>query len=338
MTLAWPEVLGKLLAGENLTRAEAAEAMDAILSGRATPAQVAGFALALRTKGETPTEVAALASVILDRAAAVEAPGPVIDTTGTGGDGAGTINISTVAGIVAAGAGVAVAKHGGGAVSSRCGAADLLEALGVTVHLPPEGVTRCLGEVGIAFLSVSAFHPSLAHAAGPRGDLGVATVFDLLGPLTNPARPAGQVVGVADRARLPVVAGVLAERGTRAYVVRGTDGLDEMTITGPTEVYDVDHGAAMQLHLLPIEVGVSVGRIERLAGGDPATNAHLAGRILEGEPGPPRDVVALNAAAALVVGGIAEDLHDGLQRARDSIDSGRAAGVLSRWIEVSNRS
>jgi anthranilate phosphoribosyltransferase len=337
MALAWPSILGTLLAGEDLTPAESADAMEAILDERATPAQVGAFAVALRSKGETSAEVSALAAVLLDRAAHVDVPGPVLDTSGTGGDGAGTINISTLAAIVAAGAGATVAKQGDGAVASRCGAVDLLEALGVRTALPPEAVARCLAEAGIAFLSPLVFHPSLAHVAAIRAEMGVPTVFDLLGPLTNPARPTAQVVGVADRRELPVVAGVLAERGTRAYVVRGTDGLDELTITGPTEVYDVDHGAAMQLHLLPIEVGVTVGRLEQLAGGDPATNADITRRILGGEKGPARDVVALNAAAALFVSGLATDLHEGLQRAGESIDSGRAAAVLSRWVEVSNR-
>ncbi|MGH2555506.1 MAG: anthranilate phosphoribosyltransferase [Actinomycetota bacterium] len=337
MTAFWPAILGRLIAHEDLSVDDAAQAMRCILRGDATSAQVAAFAVALRAKGETAAELTGLAGAVLELAPKVETPAPVVDTSGTGDDRSGTFNVSTMAAIVVAGGGAVVAKQGDRAVSSRCGSADFLEAIGVKIALDSDGVTRCLAECGIGFMFMPAFHPALEHAAAARNEIGIPTVFDFLGPLTNPARPGAQVVGVWDQRMLSVVAGVLSDRKSRGYVVRGTDGLDEITTTGPTEVYEVNAGTHFQYHVLPIELGVPVARPDDLAGGDPETNVRVAKAVLSGAEGPARDIVCVNAAAALSAAGLADDIEDGLQRAAESIDSGKAAGVLERWIEVSNR-
>jgi len=312
--------------------------MGHVMAGEATPVQVAAFVVALRAKGETAGEVAGLAQAMLALAPHVETPGPVVDTCGTGGDRAGTINVSTIAAVVAAGAGAVVAKHGNRAASSRCGSADLLEALGVNVAMQPEGVSRCLRECGIGFMFAPVFHAAMAHAAGPRREMGIPTVFNFLGPLTNPARPASQVVGVADGRMLPVVAGVLAARGTRAIVVRGDDGLDEITTTGTSTVIETDAGNVRDYTLDPASLGLSLARPEHLAGGDAEANAGVARSVLSGRRGPARDIVLLNAAAALTVAGKSPDLAGGLALAAASVDEGRAAAVLERWVEFSNDS
>jgi anthranilate phosphoribosyltransferase len=337
MTAFWPAILGRLLAHEDIPAEDAARAMRTILRGEATSAQVAAFAVALRAKGETAGELAGLAGAMLELTPRVETPGPVVDTCGTGDDRSGTFNVSTVAAIVAAGGGAVVAKHGNRAVSSRCGSADFLEAVGVNIALDAGGVTRCLAECGIGFMFMPAFHAALERTTGLRKELGIPTVFDFVGPLANPARPAAQVVGVSDQRMVPVMAGVLSQRRSRGYVVRGTDGLDEITTTGPTEVYEVNAGTYFQYHVLPIELGVPVARPDDLAGGDPETNVRIARAVLSGKEGPARDIVCVNAAAALSAAGLADDIQDGLERAAESIDSGKAAGVLDRWIEVSNR-
>jgi anthranilate phosphoribosyltransferase len=311
--------------------------MRRIMGEEAAPAEIAAFAIALRAKGEGPQELAGLAAAMLERAPTVETPGPVVDTSGTGGDAAGIINVSTLAAIVAAGAGAAVAKQGDRAISSRCGSADLLEGLGVDVALGPEAVTRCLGECGIAFMSLTAFHPGLAHAKGPLHEMGVSTAFDSLGPLANPARPDAQVVGVAEARMEPAIAGMLAERGIHAYVVRGEDGVDEITTTGPTHLLEVAGGVVLERHLLPIEIGVPTSRLDDLKGGDVEKNVDLAKDVLEGVKGPARDIVAVNAAAALTVAGLCQELPEGLDLAYQSIDSGAAGRTLSKWIEASNR-
>ncbi len=337
MTDFWPTLLSRLLATEDLSSDEAAQAMRLIVGGDATPAQVAAFVVALRAKGETPAEVGGMAEVLLELAPAVETPGPSIDTSGTGGDRSGTINVSTLAAIVAAGAGAVVAKHASRAASSRCGSADLLEALGVKIALPPDGVSRCLAECGIGFMFAPSFHPSLAKAAKLRQEMGVWTVLDFLWPVTNPARPEAQLVGVPEERMQRVLAGVLADRGTRAFVVRGDDGVDEITISGPTHLLEARGGVVMPRHLLPIEMGVSTARAADVAGGDPERNASIATALLAGEKGPPRDIVAVNAGAALVLAGISDDIPEGIERAFESIDSGKAAQVLSKWVEISNR-
>jgi anthranilate phosphoribosyltransferase len=333
----WPSVLTRLSTGESLSAEEAALAMVAIMDGNATPAQVGGFLMALRTKGETVDEIDGLSRTALEMARPVTTRGPVVDTCGTGGDRSETFNISTLAAIVVAGAGVPVAKHGNRAASSHCGSADLLEALGVRIDLGPEGVEHCLADAGIAFMFAPVFHPGAAHAAPVRRELRVPTVFNFLGPLTNPARPGAQVVGVSDPRMLPLVAQVLARRGIRAKVFRGHDGLDELTVTGSSTVYETANGDVREQMLDPGDLGFSRARAADLKGGDAETNAEIARRLLEGESGPRRDVVLLNAGAALEVAGRAGNPMDGIAVARESIDSGAAAAALERWVEVSQK-
>lgn len=332
----WPSVLSRLISGEPLTTDESAAAMLAIMCEEATPAQVAGFLMALRTKGETVDELDGLSRTALEMAQPVTAGVAVVDTCGTGGDRSGTFNISTLGAIVVAGAGVPVAKHGNRAASSHCGSADLLEALGVRIALGPESVEQCLAESGIAFMFAPVFHPAAAYAAGIRSELRVPTVFNFLGPLTNPARPAAQVVGVSDPKMLPLLAEVLARRGTRAMVFRGEDGLDELTTTGPSLVHDVEGGRVVVRALDPSELGLARAVPDDLLGGDAATNAEIARHVLGGDVGPHRDVVLLNAAAALLVAGKASSMEEGLIQAAGSIDSGAAGRTLERWVEVSS--
>ena len=331
----WPHALSKISAGSSLTSDEAAVAMRLVMSGEATPGQVGGLLIGLRTKGETVEEIEGLATTMLEFAEPVDAPAPVIDTCGTGGDRSGTFNISTVAAIVVAGAGVPVAKHGNRAASSICGSADLLEALGVRIDLDPAGVRRCLAEAGIAFVFAPVFHPGFGHAAPVRRELRVPTVFNFLGPLTNPARPFAQVVGVSDERMLPLLAQVLARRGTRAMLFRARDGLDELTTTGPSVVFDVADGELRESVLDPAELGLPRSDVAELRGGDPETSGDIALAILRGEAGPRRDVVVLNAAAALEVSGRASSLGEAMSIAAASIDSGAATETLVRWIAAS---
>ena len=331
----WPNLLMRLASRESLSADETAEAMLAIMRGQSTQAQLGGFLMALRTKGETPEELEGMAATMLSLAQPVDPPGPVIDTCGTGGDRAGTLNVSTLSAIVCAGAGVAVAKHGNRAASSRCGSADLLEALGVTISLDGAGVRRCLEAAGIAFMFAPVFHPAMAHAGVVRGQLRVPTAFNFLGPLTNPARPHAQIVGVSDPRMLPLVAEVLARRGTRALVFRGDDGLDELTTTGPSHVYHVAEGRAEEGSLAPNDAGLPVAQPGDLTGGDVEHNVAIARAVLAGEQGPHRDVVLLNAGAALWKAGHAPDLRAGVAAAAGSIDSGTAATTLDRWVAAS---
>jgi anthranilate phosphoribosyltransferase len=330
----WPQILTRLAARETLTADEAAEAMRLIMSGETTPGQIGGFLMALRTKGETADELEGLARTALEFANPVAPPAPVVDTCGTGGDRSGTFNISTVAALVVAGAGVPVAKHGNRAASSHCGSADLLEALGVRIDLHASDVERSLAETGIAFMFAPVFHPAARHAAPVRGELRVPTVFNFLGPLTNPARPAAQVVGVSDARMLPLMAEVLARRGVRAKLFRGEDGLDELTTTGLSTVFDVRDGDVRERHLDPADLGLRRAATADLRGGDAQESAALARSILAGEPGPRRDVVLLNAGAALEVAGVAGSIAEGMGLAATSIDSGSAAAVLERWAGV----
>lgn len=330
----WPRVLSRLASHEPLSSDEAAAAMRLVMEGDATPGQIGGFLMALRTKGETVDEIDGLARTMLEFAQPVRVPSPVVDTCGTGGDRAGTFNISTISAIVVAGAGVPVAKHGNRAASSRCGSADLLEALGVRIDLEPAGVERCLAGAGIGFMFAPVFHPSMAHAGPVRRELRVPTVFNFLGPLTNPARPYAQVVGVSDERMLPLMAEVLARRGVRAKLFRGEDGLDELTTTGLSTVLDVRDGAVRETHLDPADLGFARASAEDLRGGDARAAATIARRILDGEPGPQRDVVLLNAAAALEVAGFAASLEEGVATAARTIDEGEAASTLARWVEV----
>jgi anthranilate phosphoribosyltransferase len=318
--------------------------MGEIMDGEASPVQLAGFLVALRAKGETAEEVAGLVEVMLERAPQVRVAGRSVDTCGTGGDRANTVNISTMAALVVAGAGVQVVKHGNRAASSACGSADLLEELGVAVDLPAAAIAPCVEQAGIAFCFAPVFHPGMRHAGLPRRELGVPTVFNVLGPLSNPARPAAQAVGVSDARLAPVVAGVLARRGADALVFRGEDGLDELTTTGPSAVWVVGSGEVRQERWDPATLDLPQARLEDLRGGDAATNAGAARRLLEGETGPVRDAVLLNAAAALAAHGAPEDvadaslerrLRDGMARAAAALDSGGAGAVLERWVTVS---
>jgi anthranilate phosphoribosyltransferase len=332
----WPRIFSKVAAHEALSTEEAAEAMRQVMAGEATPAQIGGLLIGLRTKGLTAEELDGFATTMLGFATPVEAPDEVVDTCGTGGDRSGTFNISTISAIVAAGAGVRVAKHGNRAASSNCGSADLLEALGVRIDLDAAGVSRCLADAGIAFMFAPVFHPAMAHAGPVRRELRVPTVFNFLGPLTNPARPSAQVVGVSDPVMLPLMADVLARRGTTAMLFRGHDGLDELTTTGPSTVFDVADGDMTERTLDPSELGFALARPEDLHGGTATESAALARAILGGETGPRRDVVLLNAGAALAVAGAASSHAEGIEAASSSIDRGEAAATLARWIAVSN--
>jgi anthranilate phosphoribosyltransferase len=336
---SWPALLTQLIAGADLDSSDSTWAMDQVMSGLATPAQVAAFMVALRTKGETPAEIAGLAAGMLSHARRVHLPERAVDVVGTGGDQAHTVNISTMADLVTAAAGAPVIKHGNRAASSQCGAADVLEALGVAIDLGPEQVAQCVAEAGIGFCFAPLFHPAMRHAAGVRRELGISTAFNFLGPLTNPAQPAAALVGCADLRMAPVLAQVFADRGVSALVVRGDDGLDEITTTTTTSVWAVEGGAVRRVPLDPAELGVPLSHREDLRGGNAAANADAVRRLLAGNPGPVRDAVLLNSAAALVAhGGLAGDFLGSLrkmtQRAADAIDSGAAAILLERWTSL----
>jgi anthranilate phosphoribosyltransferase len=338
---SWPTLLSALLAGSSLTEDDTAWAMAEIMSGAATPVQVAGFAVALRGKGETSEEIAGLVRSMLANAERLTLEGRLVDTCGTGGDRAATVNISTLAALVVRGAGATVVKHGNRAASSACGSADLLEELGVVVNLPPPAVAACIGAAGIGFCFAPVFHPALRHAAVARGELGVPTFFNILGPLTNPAQPAAQALGVADERLAGVMAGVLAARGTDALVFRGNDGLDELSVAAPSRVWVVAGGQVRQDAVDPTAIGIPTAAPDALRGGDAAHNAAISRRFLDGETGPVRDAVLLNAAAALVaIDGptsdpVADQLAAALPRAAEALDSGKAAEALDAWIAAS---
>ncbi|WBB91937.1 anthranilate phosphoribosyltransferase [Verrucosispora sp. WMMC514] len=339
----WPHLLTALLRGEELSAADTAWAMGEIMSGSAAPAQIAGFAVALRAKGETPAEVTGLVEAMLSRAVPVELPEEVraeaLDVVGTGGDLAHTVNISTMTALVVAGAGVRVVKHGNRAASSSCGTADLLEFLGIPLDLGPEQVARCVAEAGIGFCFAARFHPGMRHAGPVRRELGVPTAFNFLGPLTNPGRPRSGAVGCFDATMAPVMAAVFAARGDSVLVMRGEDGLDEFTTAAATRFWIAQNGAVRETVVDAVDLGVPRATLAELRGGDAAHNADVARRLLAGEPGPVRDAVLVNAAAALATqgpldGDLTEALRAGLGRAAESIDSGAAAHTLDRWIEV----
>ncbi|MBB1260277.1 anthranilate phosphoribosyltransferase [Streptomyces alkaliterrae] len=340
---SWPEILSTLLAGENLSAEATGWAMDRIMRGEATDAQIAGFAMALRAKGETVEEVTGLVRAMYAHANTIEVPGPTVDIVGTGGDRAKTVNISTMSAIVVAGTGATVVKHGNRASSSASGASDVLEKLGVNLELSPERVAEVAVEAGISFCFAVKFHPALRHVAGARRELGVPTTFNFLGPLTNPARVRAQATGVADARMAPILAGVLAERGTSALVFRGDDGLDELTTTGTSTVWIVRDGQVRRESFDPRDVGLELVPIEALRGADAAHNADVARRLLDGEQGPVRDAVLLNSAAALVAleeddhgRGLAERLAAGMAKAAQSVDSGAARAALERWVAASH--
>ena len=327
------EFLVKVSRGERLTESEAGQAMTIIMDGQATPAQIGGLLAAMAVRGETEDEIVGFARTMRKRAVPLSAQG-ALDTCGTGGDGAGTFNISTVASLVVAACGVPVAKHGNRSASGRCGSADVLEALEVRIDAPVAVVQRCLDEAGWAFLFAPGFHASTRHAVGPRKELGFRTAFNLLGPLTNPARPTAQVVGVPRPELTDLMARCLHRLGVaRAWVVHGS-GLDEMSLSGPTRVTSFEDGEVRTFTVDPREAGLEACDAAALAGGDAAANAGIARQVLEGARNPARDVVLLNAAAALLVARKARDLRDGVGQAARAIDDGRAASLLRRVVEL----
>ncbi|MER6265791.1 anthranilate phosphoribosyltransferase [Streptomyces sp900105755] len=339
---SWPGVLNALLYGQDQSSDATAWAMDQIMRGQATDAQIAGFVVALRAKGETVDEINGLVRTMYAHANVIEVPGRTVDIVGTGGDGAKTVNISTMSALVVAGTGAKVVKHGNRAASSASGASDVLEKLGVNLDLTPQRVAEVAEEAGITFCFAIKFHPALRHAGAARGQLGIRTVFNILGPLTNPARVRAQAVGVADPRMAPVVAGVFAERGHSSLVFRGDDGLDELTTTATSRVWIVRDGKVTEESFDPRDVGIDLVPVEALRGGDPSYNAEVARRLLDGEQGPVRDAVLLNSAAALVAldpapGTLAEQLRAGMDRAAESIDSGAAKRVLERWAAATNK-
>jgi len=333
------ESIAKLVEGQDLTRAEAEAVMREIMDGEATHAQMAAFLTALRVKGETVDEIAGCAQVMREKAVAVQpSRTDLVDTAGTGGDGAGTFNISTTAAFVIAGAGLGVAKHGNRAVSGQSGSADVLEALGVNLDLTPAQVAQCIDEVGIGFLFAQKLHPAMKNVAPVRKELGVRTIFNILGPLTNPAKVSAQIVGVYDGRLAATMASVLHALGVRAaFVFHSADGLDELTTTGVNRVAHFNNGTIYEDEIDATLFGLPHASRQELRGGTPAENAQTTRSVLEGqERGPKRDVVALNAAAALVAGGKARHIREGLERAQDSIDSGRALAALNGLAAMSN--
>ncbi len=334
----WPAVLGPLTAGRDLGPDEVTAAITEILQGAATPAQIAAFAVGLRMKGETVEEMSALLDAMRTFGEPVELPAgtDAVDTCGTGGDRACTINASTVAALVVAGAGAKVCKHGNRSQTSQCGSADLLEALGVTIDLAPEAVAGCVDRVGMGFCFAPRYHPAFRHVGPVRRELGVPTVFNFLGPVANPARVRRQVLGVSDPAMAGKLLGVLRAQGAeRAMVVYGHDGLDELSTITTSTVLELRDGDLRTYDVDPAALGLKPATLEELRGADPGTNADLARRILDGEPGPRREFVLLNAAAGLVAAGVADDLSEGLDAATSSVDDGRAAEVLDRLVAVS---
>jgi anthranilate phosphoribosyltransferase len=338
----WSALLNALLDGESLPAEETAWAMNKIMAGEATDAQIAGFAIALRAKGETVAEVSGIAEGMLANATPISVGGDIVDLVGTGGDRAHTVNISTMGAIVAAAAGAKVVKHGNRAASSSCGAADLLEQLGVVIDLPAAKTAQVAEETGITFCFAPVFHPAFKYTAKARGELGTPTVFNFLGPLTNPARPQAQAVGVFHPRMAGIVAGVFAERGCSSLVFRGDDGLDELTTSGTSTVWVVRDGTAAETTFDPADLGIPRSTPDDLRGADPVFNARVARAVLAGQSGPVRDIVRLNAATALVAAGgtppadrLTEALRTAYERTGEAIDSGAAIGLLDRWIIVS---
>jgi anthranilate phosphoribosyltransferase len=344
-TPTWPGLLTALVAAEDLSAEQTAWAMDQVMSGETSTAVLAGFLVALRSKGETVDELAGLADSMLAHAVPLAVPGQAVDVVGTGGDRHHSVNVSTMAALVVAGAGLTVVKHGNRAATSASGSADVLEALGVRLDLPVERVARAATDVGITFCFAQVFHPSFRFAGPTRRDLGIPTTFNFLGPLTNPGRPHAAAIGVADLRMAPLMAGVLAARGSRAVVFRGQDGLDELSTTAPADVWEVADGAVTHQVLdARSTFGLASATLEDLRGGDARSNAGVVRTLLDGHAGPVRDTVLLNAAAAIVAdgslpgtesGSLEERLGAGLAAASDAVDSGSAADVLDRWVAAS---
>jgi anthranilate phosphoribosyltransferase len=330
------EAIATVAGGRSLTRQQAAGAMELIMGGEVTGAQFGALMMGLLLKGETVDEIAGFASVMRGKALRVDAGMPVLDTCGTGGDRSESFNISTTAAFVVAASGAKVAKHGNRAASSRCGSADVLEALGADVTLGPEGVERTIQEVGMGFMFAPTFHPAMKHAAGLRREMKVRTVFNILGPLTNPARARYQLLGVADGRLAAKMVEVLRELGSvHSLVVHGEDGLDEITLNGPTQVYELKDGRIRSYEITPEQYGLARAPLSEIRGGDRATNAAITRGVLQGEPGPRRDVVLLNAAAALVAADLVGDIREGIDVARRALDDGSAMAKLEQFVASS---
>jgi anthranilate phosphoribosyltransferase len=329
-------LISTLMRGDSLTEQESSEAMTEIMEGAATPAQIAGFVVALRSKGESVDEIAGMVRTMRSYGEKVDVDGELLDTCGTGGDRTGTFNVSTAAAIVCAGAGVKVAKHGNRAASSRCGSADVLEALGVAIDLPPMGVAACIKRAGIGFCFAPVFHPAMRHAGTPRRELGVPTIFNFLGPLTNPAGATRQALGVADPRMIEKMVSTLGRLGsTRVLAFHGDQGLDELATSGPSEVVELRDGELHRWTIDPSELGLERADLDAVSGGMADENAAHIRSVLKGDGGPRRDIVLLNAAAGLVAAGAAEDMASGLERAAGAVDSGDATGTLEHLVETS---
>jgi anthranilate phosphoribosyltransferase len=330
-------LIGKVATGATLTRAEAADAFDVMMSGEATPSQMGGLLMALRVRGETVDEITGAVTAMRAKMVKVAAPADAIDVVGTGGDASGSFNISTCAALIVAGAGVPVAKHGNRALSSRSGAADVLSALGVKIDLTPEQVGRCIGEAGVGFMFAPAHHPAMKNVGPTRVELATRTIFNMLGPLSNPAGVRRQLIGVFSRQWIEPLAQVSKNLGSEAvWVVHGSDGLDEITTSGKTSVAALENGNVRTFEIAPVDVGIKTVKPEALRGGDAAQNAAALLDVLKGKKGPFRDIAIFNAGAALVVAGKAKDLQGGVTLAVRSVDSGEAEGRLDRLIAVSN--
>jgi anthranilate phosphoribosyltransferase len=331
------EAIENVVNGRSLTFEQSTSVMNEIMDGEATPAQVAAFVTALRIKGETVDEIAGLATVMQARATPVEVTPPVVDTCGTGGDGSSSFNISTTAAFVVAGAGLKVAKHGNRAISSHCGSADVLETLGVRIELGAEAVSRCLEEIGIGFMFAPSFHPAMKYAAAPRREIGIRTVFNILGPLTNPAGAKFQVIGVPSRELGERIASVLHRVGTEhSLVVHGTDGMDEISISGKSLIWDVNqYRVSPPYEISPEDLGFMKASVTQIRGGTARQNARILRGILSGEVGVRRNIVIMNAGAALVAGNKASDLKEGICIAEKTIDSGKALSKLDELIKLS---
>lgn len=338
---SWPALLNHLVGGGDLTAEDTSWAMNEIMSGNATNAQIAGFAVGLRGKGETPGEIAGMAAGMLQHATRVALDIRAVDVVGTGGDRSGSVNISTMSAIVTAAAGVPVVKHGNRSASSKAGTADVLEVLGIAISLGPEGVARCVEELGIGFCFAPVYHPALRHAGPVRSELGIPTAFNVLGPLTNPAQPAAGLIGCAFERLAPVMAEVFALRGASVLLVRGDDGLDEITTCATTSAWVVDGGTVRSERIDPGTFGLDLCTPEDLRGGDAKHNAEVVRQVLAGEQGHVRNAVLLNAAGAVAAyrgftGDLAADLAAGLSQVADAVDSGAAANLLDRWVAVSS--
>ena len=348
ITLTWPKLLTKLLEGSNLTISEASWSMRQIMAGEATPAQLSAFLVALKSKGETVSEIVGFRDAVLEHARPLTLDPMALDIVGTGGDRFGTVNVSTMASIVAAAAGAPVIKHGNRAASSAAGSSDVLSALGIRLDLDEEKVAHVFDEVGITFVYAAHFHPGFRHAAPVRSEIGIPTVFNFLGPLCNPARCEANAVGVSDASKIPLFVGVFQTRGATALVFRGDDGLDELTTTGHSHIWEVSRGAVTEHDLNPLELDIPRASLDDLRGANPQHNASVARAVLAGEGGPVRDIVLLNAAAGLVSFSLAQDPSD-VQRpivarfkeklliAAEAIDSGAATQKLSEWVTATNR-